>query len=244
MQPSYRDDLAYIHDAGFGHFAENAARMLIETLRRSGIHGGTVVDLGCGSGILARLLHDAGYQVVGIDLSGPLIEIARNRVPEAVFRIDSFATAEIPPCVAVTAIGEVFNYTFDAANCAALRASVLGRIHAALAPGGWLVFDLAGPARAPVQSPQRNFIEGPDWAVLVEVESGPAHRLLTRRIASFRQVGELYRRDAETHQLQLVDPADTVALLQETGFRVDILAGYGPFTLPQGLAGFLAQKPE
>ncbi len=130
--------------------------MVIEELKRAGTRSGTVVDLECGSGIMARLLSDAGYEVVGIDLSEPLLRMARKRVPEATFRMGSFATTDIHPCVAVTAIGEVFNYTFDTANCAAVRAKTFGRVYTALAPRGLLVFDMAGPARAPSHSPRRN----------------------------------------------------------------------------------------
>jgi len=243
MRYSYRDDLAYIHDAGFGHLAKSAALMLIEELRHAGIEGGIVVDVGCGSGIMARLLHDAGHEVVGIDLSESLIDMARNRVPEAVFRVGSFATEDIPPCVAVTAIGEVLNYAFDEANCTAVRASLFDRIYAALAPGGLLVFDMAGPARAPSDGPQRTFTEGADWAVLMEAEIDRSHSLLTRRITTFRKLGELYRRDFETHQLQLIDPVDVVASLQRIGFCVQTLTCYGSLALPQGLIGFLARKP-
>jgi SAM-dependent methyltransferase len=246
MQHAYRDDLAYVHDAGFGHLAASAAPVVIEELKRAGIDSGTVVDLGCGSGITSRLLRDAGYEILGIDLSEPLIEMARKRVPDAAFRVDSFATADIPPCVAVTAIGEIFNYTFDPANSTAVRAKVFDRIYAALAPGGLLVFDLAGHARAPSRSPQRTFAEGPDWAVLVETETDAANSLLTRHITTFRQLGErgLYRRDFEIHQLHLVDPEEIVELLQRIGFSVQTFTCYGSLPLPQGLVGFLARKPD
>ncbi len=48
----YRDDLAFIHDAGFGHVAQNAATELLEgsvpqTEDRS-TASLCVVDLGCG----------------------------------------------------------------------------------------------------------------------------------------------------------------------------------------------------
>lgn len=243
MQHAYRYDLAYIHDAGFGHLAASAAPVAIEELKRAGIHHGTVVDLGCGSGITSRLLCDAGYEVVGIDLSEPLIEMACKRVPDAAFRRGSFTTADIPPCVAVMAIGEVFNYAFDTANSTAVRAKAFDRIYAALAPGGLLLFDMAGHARAPSRSPQRTFALGPDWAVLVEAEADPANSLLTRHITTFRKLGELYRRDFEVHQLQLVDPVEIVTLLQRIGFSVQTLACYGSLPLPQGLVGFLARKP-
>jgi hypothetical protein len=143
----------------------------------------------------------------------------------------------------VMAIGEVFNYIFDTANSTAVRAKAFDRIYAALAPGGLLVFDMAGHARAPSRSPQRTFAEGPDWAVLVEAEADTANSLLTRRITTFRKLGELYRRDFEIHQLQLVDPVEVVELLQRIGFSVQTLACYGSLPLPQGLVGFLARKP-
>lgn len=33
MTDAYREDLAYIHDVGFGHLAKNAAPILLEALR-------------------------------------------------------------------------------------------------------------------------------------------------------------------------------------------------------------------
>jgi SAM-dependent methyltransferase len=243
MEDPYRLDLAYIHDAGFGDLARSAAPDLIDELRRVGLRRGTVVDLGCGSGITSRLFRDAGYEVLGIDLSAPLIEIARQRVPDAEFRIGSFTAIDMPPCVAVTAIGEVFNYGFDPANGTAARAKVFAQIYAALAPGGILMFDTAGPARAPAWGPQRTFVEGPDWTVLVEAEADEAKNRLTRRITTFRKLGDLYRRDFESHELQLVDPQEVAEVLERIGFSVQTLACYGSLTLPPGITGFLARKP-
>ena len=70
---------------------------------------GTVVDLGCGSGILAHDVTQAAYSVVGIDVSDAMVAIARDRAPQAEFRFSSFFSADFPTCVAVTAIGEVLN---------------------------------------------------------------------------------------------------------------------------------------
>ena len=239
----YRDDLTYIHDAGFGHLATNAAFYVIEELKRTGSHSGTVVDLGCGSGIMARALCDAGFKVAGIDLSESLLTIARTRVPGASFRIGSFATSEIPPCIAVTAIGEVFNYAFDPSNTADVRTKVFDRIYAALRPGGIFIFDIAGPARAPSNSPHRTFIEEADWAVLVETEAEISNVLLTRRITTFRKRGEGYRRDSEVHCLHLIDPQEVVDALHRVGFVVQVIDCYGSLPLPQGLVGVVARRP-
>jgi len=61
-------------------------------------------------------LIDAGYRVLGIDISEAMIELSRKKVPEADFRVGSLFEVEIPPCAAVTAISEVLNYLFDAEN--------------------------------------------------------------------------------------------------------------------------------
>jgi hypothetical protein len=60
MIEPYRDDLAYIHDAGFGHTARAAAPFLLEALERRRVRDGLVIDLGCGSGILSEAVSAAG----------------------------------------------------------------------------------------------------------------------------------------------------------------------------------------
>lgn len=243
MRTGYNEDLAHIHDVGFGHLARSATPLVIESLQRTGVDDGVVVDLGCGSGITARLLRDAGFHVLGIDLSEPLLETARARVPDAEFRCASYRSADLPRCVAVTAIGEVFNYTFDDGSDSASRQTVFERIHDALVPGGLFVFDMAGPARVPSPLPRRHFVEDVHWTVLVETTVDDADGSLLRHITTFRKTGDLYRRDRETHRLQLVDPAAITAQLRRTGFTVQQLNAYGPLSLPPGLTGFLASKP-
>ncbi len=239
---AYREDLAFIHDAGFSQFARAAALLAIEELSRSGITGGCVVEFGCGSGVSSRAFRDAGFEVVGFDVSEPLIRMARRRVPGAQFNVVSLFTAKIPSCVAVTAIGEVLNYAFDSRNSRTARSELFGRIHEALRPGGLLVFDMAEPRRAPANGAQRSFVLDAGWAVLVEVEAHGDRTLLTRRITTFRQQGKTYRRGSEIHQLQLTDRAEIVGDLQRIGFSVEVMESYGAQPLLPGVAGFIAKK--
>lgn len=59
-----------------------------EAIRRVGIGPGQVLlELGCGSGVFLRLAADEGARVFGLDAAQPLIEIARERVPEADLRV-------------------------------------------------------------------------------------------------------------------------------------------------------------
>ena len=204
MTDAYREDLAYIHDVGFGHLAKNAAQVLLDALRQSAIDRGTVIDLGCGSGLLARELAAAGYGVLGIDISEALLNIAKERVPTAHFRQESILKAELPPCAAVAAIGECFNYLFDEDNTEQALYALLRSIHEALDPGGLLLFDVAEPGRIPGSGSQQAHTQGEDWAVIMSADEDRTNGLLTRRITTYRKVGELYRRDQEIHQLRLI----------------------------------------
>ena len=201
----YRDDLAYIHDAGYGAVAADAARRLVEELAFLGHRDGTVVDLGCGSGILASALVETGYHVVGIDVSGAMVTLARTRAPNAEFRVGSFVSADLPVSVAVTAIGEVLGYDFDPANDDGARDDLFRRVYQALVPGGVLLFDVAGSERARPGLPHPHVCGWVatgrcSWETIVESATGQ----LTRSITTFRQVGTLYRRDDEVHRLTLV----------------------------------------
>ena len=238
---AYDRDLAYIHDAGFGHFAERAGPHVLKLFAEHEIRDGRVVDLGCGSGLWARQLIDAGFETHGIDISPAMISLARKRAPEARFVVGSFLEVEWPDCVAITSMGECLNYRFDErAGKASLR-RLFRRAYRALEPGGLLVFDIAEPGRAGGSG--RNFWEGGDWLCLSAWETDRRRARLTRRITTFRKRGKSYRRDDETHELQLYERRELAAMLRELGFRVKTLPGYGALELPAGWAVLVARKP-
>ena len=240
---AYREDLAYIHDTGYGVVACEAAGRLIDELARAECQDGTVVNLGCGSGVLACALIEARYHVVGIDVSEAMVALARTRAPKATFQVGSFVSTDLPRSVAVAAVGEVLNYVFDSANDDAARTDLFRECTEALVPGGVLLFDVATPERARPGKPHRTFATGADWAVLVETDLESATGLLTRTITSFRLLGSLYRRDAEVHRLALVEPAAVLESLRTIGFEVQAIPRYGPTSLPPGVLAFLARKP-
>jgi len=240
----YKEDLAYIHDVGFSDYALGSASGLLETLDRNGIRGGLVVDLGCGSGLWAGELTRAGYRVLGIDISGQMIEIARERVPGAEFRIASVFEANLPACSAVTSIGEVLNYLFEPDNNDRQALAQLFRnIYGALNPGGVFIFDIAQPGQTLTGAATKGITEGEDWVVLLEKEEDPELRTLTRRITSFRKVGDHYRRDDEVHRLRLYRAEDLAGELSRAGFQVRMIRGYGEYCLPKAHAAFVARKP-
>jgi SAM-dependent methyltransferase len=78
---AYRDDLAYIHDAGFLAWVNSAAPAVLSALRKNGIRRGLVVDVGCGTGVLAAKLTAARFDVLGIDISPAMPSTPEPRRP-------------------------------------------------------------------------------------------------------------------------------------------------------------------
>jgi SAM-dependent methyltransferase len=238
----YKNDLAYIHDVGFGDFAKQAAPGLLEILQRNGITDGLVIDLGCGSGIWAHELIKAGYEVLGVDISAAMIKLARKKAPQARFVEQSFLKMRLPQCAAVTAIGECFNYLFDKNNDKKTLFRFFSRVHEALQSGGVFVFDVIKPGLVSGSRPSLRHATGKDWAILVQVEEDSRTHILTRRMTTFRRLGKLYRRDEEIHRCQLYKSRELAAELRRHGFKVRLLRGYGTFRLYKNRIGLVARK--
>ena len=225
----YRDDLAWIHHAGFSEFAQSAAPGVIALLPRDGL----VVEIGCGSGVLARALTDAGYDVFGIDASPAMIELARVHAPAARFEVATFADAALPQCTAIVAMGEVLNYgTLDEVK------RFVRNTASALSGGGLLLFDVAERGSYPAHDERR--IGGDDWSVIA-IKDSDGERL-TRRVLTFRQFDGVTRRDEEVHALELFDREELKAILREHGFRVRTRRSYGSRRLPTGHVVFIAER--
>ncbi len=240
MSMSYQEDLAYIHHTGFSDFITQATPGLLAELDRAGIHGGLVVDLGCGSGTWARALLQAGYAVLGVDQSEAMVALARTVAPGATFVQASLHEFAIPPCQVVTALGEAISYLPDATQRISL-APLFSRVAGALPRGGLFILDLIRrDRRRPLH--YRSWQAGPDWAVLVEVQEDLVQGLVRRDITTFRQVGEEYRRGQETHWAQLFTRAEVEEALRQAGFAVKVGRKYGDYTLAPRRLAFLARR--
>lgn len=111
--------------------------------------GERVLDVACGQGALSLALHQAGAEVVGVDLSPALIAKARQRAPQGVRYMVGDARE----------LGEVEAGTFDAAVCVLAAqnmdpvAPVFAECARLLRKGGRAVFVVPHPAfRIPRQS--------------------------------------------------------------------------------------------
>jgi SAM-dependent methyltransferase len=131
-------------------WAENEDRQVPtyqEAIRRVGVTPGQrVLDVGCGTGVFLRLVAERGAVPFGLDASQALLEIARERVPEADLRVGEME--QLPYDDDTFDLVSGFNSFFFAADIvAALREA--GRVAKTAAP---VVIQVWGP-------PERNDLE-------------------------------------------------------------------------------------
>lgn len=148
--------------------------------------GGTVVDLGCGSGANARLMCDAGLRVTGYDFSEAMLEIARRECPEAEFvRADLRALPETGAFDAVLASFCIVHFDDDEAR------TFLKALPGLMKPGSTLYLSFMEGREPGWQSP--SFSEEPlfynyfdrDW--IVEILSAAGLELVSTSTHDYRE---------------------------------------------------------
>jgi len=140
---------------------------------RKHLHAGRSLDIGCGSGLLCRLLSEAGFDVYGADLSEKMVQRARallaDRLADAPQRFRVCPDGRIPYDPAkdrfdlITAIG-VLQFVQE-------RAAYLAHLAALLQPGGCLVLSNSNPrslfVSLAVASRMLRFRPTPEWRTTI-----------------------------------------------------------------------------
>ena len=237
--PYYRRDLALVHDLGFGRHAEICAPAILALLQPVLEAGGTVLELGCGSGLLTQHLVAAGHRVIATDASPAMLEIARRSAPQADIRVLVMPHDPMPPADAVVSIGHGVSYLPDeAAVELALRLAAR-----ALRPGGVYALDICdlhwGVHRR--DAPNLGRVSD-EWAIVTEF-SQPTPARYVRQMATFvRNDDGTWRRDDERHDNVLLDTTLVPGWLAEEGVDAAVGTSFGTEELPVGLMTIVGRK--
>ena len=144
---AYGHSFAYVYNLRWNGFARGAAPALLAYYAATplGQARQPVLDLCCGSGILAASFLEQGYPVTGLDLSAPMLAYARANTAgftaagqAAYFQADAARFALAPLFGLAVATYDALNHLPDAA---ALRGCLRSTANA-LQPGGTMLFDL------------------------------------------------------------------------------------------------------
>jgi SAM-dependent methyltransferase len=239
----YRGDLARIHHEGHGDLARNAGPTIVRQLRQAGIRGGLVVDLGCGTGILARHLADGGYDVLGVDPSAAMLRIAARVAPSARFIRGRAEDCDVPACVAVVATGEALTYLPPRTTPVAHLRRHIHRVSKALIHGGLFVFDAIVEGGATPMT-YRTWRACDDWAVLADVAEDLRAHVVARRITTFVRVRSVFRRSYVEHCVGVYQRERVLRQLRAAGFRARVQRGYGDMPLPPRRLVFVARLAD
>lgn len=124
----YEDNFSFVHRYG---------QEVLELLDAE--PGATVLDLGCGNGALTQVLHDLGYQAIGLDDSADMIAGAREGHPDLTFMQANAIDFSLETPVDAIFSNAVLHW-IDEAN----QPSLMRSVARALKPGGQFVFECGG----------------------------------------------------------------------------------------------------
>ena len=149
-------------------YADERGRPFLDLLSRVGARSPrTVVDLGCGPGNLTELLAERwpGAEVAGLDASAEMIERARTSAGRVRYEVADLRGWSAPDgSVDVLVSNATLQWVPD-------HLDLLPRLYDAVAPGGWLAFQVPG-----------NFGE-PSHTIRTDLAAEPAYADHTRGVA-------------------------------------------------------------
>lgn len=133
--------LSQVYDLDWGRFAEQYLVLIDRILDDCGIKQARILDLACGTGILAIALGRQGHIVRGIDISPDMIAVAKSKaagMPNVSFEVGDMTT------FAVRGKFDLITCTFDSLNYVLNFDDVQAmftRVAASLKQSGLFVFD-------------------------------------------------------------------------------------------------------
>ena len=210
---------------------ETWCEYLTGLLREQGVTEGLLLDLGCGTGTLTRLLAAEGYDMIGVDLSDEMLEIAmdhqREKPDGILYLLQDMREFELYGTVrGIVSICDSMNYLTEYEDLV----QVLRLANNYLDPGGVFIFDLntvykyrdlLGETTIAENREEGSFI----WENYFDEASAVNEYDLTLYI---REDGETYRRFEEVHYQRAYDLKTIGRLLADAG--MELTAAYDAFT--------------
>ena len=123
-------------------YRERAGR-IVEKLKGYGIEDGLVLELGCGTGSMTELLAAAGYDMIGVDASEEMLELADGKKRESghdiLYLLQDMREFELYGTVrAVVSVCDSLNYITEEKDLL----QVFRLAHNYLDPDGVIRFDM------------------------------------------------------------------------------------------------------
>ena len=196
-----------------------------------GIEDGLIAELGCGTGSMTELLAAEGYDMIGIDNSPDMLEVAQEKRVESgldiLYLMQDMREFELYGRVrAVISICDCMNYILEEEDLL----EVFRLVNNYLDPGGIFVFDMNTPYKYREVIGNTTIAENREegsfiWENCFDEESQVNEYALTLFI---KEEDDLYRKHEEFHYQKAYEPERVKELLEEAGLKVEAI--YDAFT--------------
>ena len=199
---------------------------ITELLREYGIQDGLVLELGCGTGVLTRKLAAKGYDMIGVDYSEDMLEIAmdhRQEGEDILYLLQDMREFELYGTVrAAVSICDSMNYIVEYQDLV----QVMKLVNNYLDPGGIFIFDLNTPYKYEEILGENTFAENrPEgsfiWENYYDGETGINEYDLTLFV---REKEGIYRKFEETHYQRAYELEQVRRAVKEAG--LEFVAAY------------------
>ena len=209
------------------------ADFLQEILQKEGINDGLVLDLGCGTGSMTEELAGRGYDMIGVDNSEDMLEIAMEKRQESghdiLYLLQDMQEFELYGTVrAVISVCDSVNYVTEKEELE----QVFRLVNNYLDPGGIFVFDFNTEYKYREVLGDRTIAENREdssfiWDNYYYEEEHMNEYELTLFIQEADQK-ELYHKYQETHFQRAYTLEEIRELLEKSGLR--FVAAYEDYT--------------
>lgn len=194
-------------------------RYLMELLKEYHIEEGVVCELGCGTGKMTRLLADAGYDMIGVDMSEDMLAIASMENPQQILYLcQDMRELELYGTVAaVVSVCDSMNYLLEEEDLL----EVFQRVNEYLEPGGVFLFDLNTIYKYETLLGETTICENrPEGSFIWENYYDEEEQINEYDLTLFIQEKEnLYRKFEETHYQRGYSMEKIRTLLEEAGME-------------------------
>jgi len=201
------------NEFGWNYYPEVFGELLLKWMEQHHFAPKNSMDLGCGTGILCKILHSHGIRASGMDFSAGMIAIAREGNPEIAYEVaDMITYCPEAQFDLVTCTGDALNHIPALADVE----KIFRNVYRYTSPGGYFIFDILNENEVSTSEPfEMDFSETVRvWFQMIR----PAPGQVNLKVRVFEK-GQL---DFEENIRETVhDPAAICELLRICGFAVE-----------------------
>lgn len=182
-----------------------------------------ILELGCGTGNITQRLLEYGYEVVGVDISGEMLSIAKEKLVDfsdkVIFMQQDVCELDfdIYEIDMILAVNDLINYITDVSDLENLFAFCYEHLR----KDGILLFDISSKYKIEhILSDNVYFEEDEDYCMIWQNSYDEDVKIIDMYIDIFKQnQNGLYERYQEEHSQRAYDEEELIEVLKKAGFQ-------------------------